>query len=346
MRDRRSLLVMLGAGALAAASLAAPARQAPDPLDAGEWRLWRARFATPEGRVVDDGNGGISHSEGQAYGMLLAVAFGDAATFARLWRWTRGHLQVRDDRLFAWKWDPTAPGVADRNSAADGDLLIAWALARAAEAWGEPAYRAEARAIAADILDRLVWPAEAGPVLLPGPLGFVHDGVPTVNLSYWVFPALRELDAVLPSPRWRALGASGLALLHRARFGPAGLPPDWLQLTEPPRPAPGFAPVFGYNAVRIPLHLVWGGIEDRALLRPYLDHAAAYGGHPPATLDLESGARSPEPVSAGGQAVFALAAAAATRTRPALPGLEPAMDYFAASLLLLAKVAYAERFRS
>jgi len=34
---------------------------------------YQSKFISPEGRVIDDANGGISHSEGQGYGMLIAV---------------------------------------------------------------------------------------------------------------------------------------------------------------------------------------------------------------------------------------------------------------------------------
>ena len=41
-----------------------------------DWAAYRDRFVLADGRVVDDGNGGISHSEGQGYGLLLAVLGG------------------------------------------------------------------------------------------------------------------------------------------------------------------------------------------------------------------------------------------------------------------------------
>ncbi len=87
-----------------------PARAEPAIAFAGSlagqdgWRAYRERFVTPQGRVVDTGNGGISHSEGQGYGMLLAVAADDRATFERIWTWTRANLMVRDDQLLAWRW--------------------------------------------------------------------------------------------------------------------------------------------------------------------------------------------------------------------------------------------------
>jgi endoglucanase len=52
---------------------------------------------TEAGRVVDTAKGLISHSEGQGYGLLLAVAAGDRSTFDRIWGWTRANLAVRKD---------------------------------------------------------------------------------------------------------------------------------------------------------------------------------------------------------------------------------------------------------
>ena len=72
--------------------------------DATAWTAWKARFVTDAGRVVDTGNQGISHSEGQGFGMLLAVAANDRPTFERIWGWTRANRMVRDDQLLAWRW--------------------------------------------------------------------------------------------------------------------------------------------------------------------------------------------------------------------------------------------------
>ena len=107
-------------------------------LNAQLWMNYRSRFVSDNGRVVDTANNMISHSEGQGYGMLLAVAARDRAGFERIWNWTRANLMVRDDQLIAWRWEPNArPAVADMNNATDGDILVAWALAEAAEQWSE-----------------------------------------------------------------------------------------------------------------------------------------------------------------------------------------------------------------
>lgn len=128
----------------AAASAAAPDKQrGPLKLDGRAlplggslnapqaWQGYKQRFVTSAGRVVDTANGQISHSEGQGYGMLLAVAANDRPTFERLWGWTRANLMVRDDQLIAWRWTPgQRPPITDMNNATDGDILIAWALRR------------------------------------------------------------------------------------------------------------------------------------------------------------------------------------------------------------------------
>lgn len=342
MSPARLRLAGLAATVLVATALSAS--RTPQALDRDEWALYRAGFVTAEGRIADSGNGGISHSEGQGYGLLLAVAYDDEATFERIWQWTRRHLQVRDDALFAWRFDPAgSPPVSDRNSAADGDLLIAWTLARAAERWDAELYRTAAGRIARDVLAMLVRDHAAGPILLPGAEGFVRYGILTVNLSYWLWPAFSDLERVAPSPLWQELARAGVELLRRARFGPHELPPDWLQLDAEPVPSPLFEPVYGYNAIRIPLDLVWAGRADPELLQPFLSFATAHGGEPLGTIDLVSGRPSPEQLSAGGHAVLKLAAAALAGRPASLPRLDQGMDYFSASLLLLAKVANVER---
>ncbi len=46
-------------------------------IPAQAWAAYREKFLAPDGRIVDTGNGDISHSEGQGYGLLLSVAADD-----------------------------------------------------------------------------------------------------------------------------------------------------------------------------------------------------------------------------------------------------------------------------
>ncbi|MFN6883459.1 glycosyl hydrolase family 8, partial [Proteus mirabilis] len=70
------------------------------------WQQFKARYITPEGRVIDSANQNISHSEGQGYGMLMAVMSDDRQTFAQLWHWTAMSLYRGDLGLFKWRYEP------------------------------------------------------------------------------------------------------------------------------------------------------------------------------------------------------------------------------------------------
>jgi endoglucanase len=334
--------------ALAALPQVAAAASGTSP-DRRSWRLFKARYVTPEGRVVDTGNGGISHSEGQGYGLLLAVAADDRATFEAIWTWTQ--LLRRGDELFAWRWDPAAQAVTDPNIASDGEVLIAWALLRAAERWGEPAFERQALAILRALRGAALRSTDFGPVLLPGLEGFEHDGALTLNLSYWVFPALAEM-ARRDDPVWREVFQAGVLLIRAARFGEHALPSGWIDLEGTRvRPARGFPPQFGYNAIRIPLHLVWAAragalstADAEELLAPMAAWFAAHAEAPPipALVDVQSGAVSDYGLGPGGFAISLLARFGLDATRPVrLPPMEMATDYYQSALVLLSELAAA-----
>lgn len=342
MGPRRASLL----GALVLLCLGACHRAEP-PLEAGDWQRYKQDFIRPEGRVVDTGNRNISHSEGQGYGMLLAVAAGDRAVFERLWRWTRNHLQVRGDPLLAWKWVPgVRDPIPDRNNATDGDLLVAWALLRAARRWGEPGYREQALTLVRAIRRLLVEQTPYGPVLIPGRQGFVKTGETVLNLSYWVFPALHEFQGLDPDPLWAALIGSGQRLLEVARFGDWGLPPDWLTLQPSAGPAKGFAPRFGFDALRIPLYLCWAGLSRAPVLGAVTRFWGSFDPQPPpAWVDLESGEQADHPLSAGARELASLVRACAhpaarTRRQGAWP---QDGDYYSATLYLLGQLMAHER---
>lgn len=342
---RRGLVAGLVATPWLSAAAAPPSTDAlpvePPPSD---WTRFCDRFVTAEGRVRDTGNGDVSHSEGQGYGMLLAEASGDRAAFARLWVWTQRNLAAREDGLFAWKWDPhgVPTPVADRNNATDGDLLIAWALMRAARTWQVGSYATAARAILGAIRSHAVTTSDRGPLLLPGVEGFRHEDLATVNLSYWVFPALLEIGELDRHPIWTALARSGVELLNEARFGRFDLPPDWLLLSSPARPSPRFPEIFGYNAVRVPLHLRWAGLGDTALLEPFARFWRAYPPPRPATIGLVDDRPGADRASVGIDAIADLTLWQPGTPLPDLPSIDAARDYYAAALLLLTKLALRE----
>lgn len=321
--------------------------------DREAWRAYKARFVTESGRVVDTANGGISHSEGQGYGMLLAVAADDKPAFERIWGWTRANLFVRDDALAAWRWEPEKrPAVADMNNATDGDLLIAWALTEAAEAWGDVAYRVAARRTAVEIGRKLVvLKSSNGPLLLPGLSGFAAedraDG-PVLNLSYYVFPAFAHLPLVAPEFDWAGIARTGLRLIAQARFGASQLPSDWISLKGgTPQPAAGFAAEFSYNGIRIPLYLAFAGFDQPRSHDVFL---AAWGKEAKglALVDIGSGKPSSVLAERGYLALPALSACASrNQAWPAnLRSSAQNQNYYPTTLHLLALTAVRMRYPS
>jgi endoglucanase len=323
-------------------------RQAATPAAdvLADWQDFARRFVTAEGRVVDSANGGISHSEGQGAGLLFALRADDQARFAKILAWTRGTLRRPHDSLLAWRYRPGAPApVSDRNNATDGDLLVAWALADAAERWGVPEYRAQAATMARDLLRHAVIGFGGETVLLPGVEGFQKPDHLIVNPSYYVLPAFRALGRLVRAPEWRGLTAHGVALAETARFGRWGLPADWVALPRAggrPALAPGWPPRFSYDALRVPLNLAWGGHVQGAAVRS----AAAFWTAPshrvmPAWVDLRTGHAAPYPADTGQRAIARLLVAAmrGTAGTEPMPRAADARHYYHAVLAMMSRLA-------
>lgn len=350
---RRVLAALSAAAAFAVA--ASPAAAQPTPraefvLPADVWASYRTSFVDPSGRVVDTGNGGISHSEGQGYGLLLATLADDRATFEQIWTFTLNELLIREDGLAAWKWDPNAaPHVTDINNATDGDILIAWALAEAGEKWHVAAYLDAARRISRAIGAVTIRVDGDRTVLLPGAQGFSAadraDG-PILNLSYWVFEALPVLGRLAPGYDWAGLGRSGLGLVSSARFGTVQLPTDWISVPagRPPEPAEGFTPVFGYNSLRVPLYLLAAGHAERQRLETFYRSWTENGGRP-AIVDVTTGKVLEVLGEPGYRMQTALLACAldGTAIPDELKRFQPT-SYYASTLHLLAMTVVARRY--
>lgn len=309
------------------------------------FQAYKALFID-NGRVIDTGNGDVSHSEGQGYGLLFAVAANDRTAFDSIWMWTHTVLQ-RDDKLFHWRYRPCESKnkqcIDDPNNASDGDLLIAWALLRAADKWGDKSYRHDAQVIITAIEEKLFIETEAFLVLLPGEFGFKSDesndeGI-QLNLSYWVFPAIDAITEVSSRAlRWKALHRSGTALIYKARFSKHKLPPDWLRVNEGALSLTNtVSQEYGFNACRIPLHLAWAGIDDAAF---YSDFERWWDiENTPATVNLLTNEIAEYAMTPGMKAVESAVKHIIDGSPLSLPAIDRNMDYYSASLTLLSMVA-------
>ncbi|MBU3613078.1 glycosyl hydrolase family 8 [Polynucleobacter sp. MG-27-Goln-C1] len=307
-------------------------------LASEDWVQFKTAYIS-NGRVVDVGQNGISHTEGQGMALLLAVQNDDPASFAEIWNWTQANLQVRDDKLFAWSWSPKV-GVNDINNASDGDLFIAWALSRAYSQWNEPRYLFAGIQVSQSIRNKLLRKTSKGTVLLPGAVGFEKEDVLKLNLSYWVFPAIKELSILDPSPDWEDLRVTGLQLIKESRFGKWHLPPDWISLQNNVISAVD-GDRFGYDAVRIPLYLIWGQEATPSSINPFQSFWGSFNGKAllPAWVNLDTGEIATYNASIGFRSIADLTLAYPNVDSTQLPSFNPSEGYYSSMLYLFTKLA-------
>ncbi|MEA9389002.1 glycosyl hydrolase family 8 [Acerihabitans sp. TG2] len=328
MRGRIFFFMML---ATMVFSLTSPPASA---VDRG-WLEYKTGFILPNGRIVDTGNHDISHSEGQGYGMLLAVFNDDGATFDSIWNWTNKNLYRPDVGLFSWRYDPNAVvKVADKNTASDGDTLIAWALLLAGEKWHRQDYIDASTGIQDALINQVIITFSRRTLMLPGRDGFDKNSYIILNPSYFIFPAWKAFFQHSHRQIWNKLAMDSLGLLKKMQFGTYGLPTDWVSLTESGvvEPATGWPERFSFDAVRIPLYLAWNG-ADAADLAPFVKYwkTQPYDATP-AWINVISNSTSSYYLSPGMSAIRDLVI---NKKNDLNNNISPKEDYYSASLHLL-----------
>jgi endoglucanase len=280
-------------------------------------------YVEPDGRVVRRDEGGDVVSEGQAYGMLIAVAVGDETRFRSIWNWTNTHLR-RTDGLLAWRWaDNKVTGV---NSAADADLDAARSLVLAGRRFNAPELTKDGRRLGVAILQTETvavgtgvaptgdvnppgaWVAGSGRTLVGG--NWARTAPYVINPGYFSPRAEWELFEASADRRWTDITRTQRVLGWQF-IGIGMLPPDWATVSEvghvvPTGPVTGGPIRFGLDAARLPVRFAEScDREDRALagaMRPILTAP----GQVPAYRNLNGSAAS------DWQHPVALVAAAAT----------------------------------
>ncbi|WP_405372326.1 MULTISPECIES: glycosyl hydrolase family 8 [unclassified Microbacterium] len=203
-----------------------------------------------EGRVVRTDQGGDTVSEGQAYGLLLAVVADDEARFDEIWQWTTANIQ-RDDSLLAWRWDDGA--IVDDEPASDADLDAARALVLAGEAFDRPDLRADGVELGDALLDEMTATTALGRILLPGP--WATTSPHAYNPSYASPVAYAVMSDASGDPRWAEL-AEGSRAATKALWDANALPTNWATIADDGSVAIAGAadgtgePSFGYDAAR------------------------------------------------------------------------------------------------
>ena len=255
-----------------------------------EWNDFVSRFVQADGRVIDLTFERKSTSEGQSYGLFFALVANQQPQFDTLLRWTSDNLAAGQlgDRLPAWLWglrDDGSWGVKDENAASDADLWIAYSLLEAARLWNAPHYADTGRKLLAQIRRREIAHAgSAGPVLLPGPIGFTLDkGRFWLNPSYLPDFMFRYLAATDPKGPWQSVWDGYMRMAPR--IFSAGVAPDMFVVDSTGKVMPDTQrePSGSYDAIRVYL---WAGMSGRSsqemvrMLSPYAELIRKFGTPP------------------------------------------------------------------
>ncbi len=308
---------------------------------ASAWDDYKARFVSSDGAVIDSGNSGMSHSEGQGYALMFALMYGDKTVFDKVLSWSEHNLQDPKTGLFYWAYrrDGGDP-VADHNNATDGDLFIAWALMRAGAKWRDPAYTKKGESLAQTISSLLVTNFGGFKVLLPGLNGFLYNDKVFLNPSYYIYPALKDLGAFTYMKLWGELASDSKSLMNLNRNFTVPLSPDWIKLmpdgsiiTAEQWPARS-----SYDAIRVPLYLYWGD-PDSPELKPWKDYFARFSpDNTPAWVNVVTGQSAEYAMTGGLRAVRDLVEGKFYKE----PEIKSSDDYFNASLKMLCYAAWCD----
>ncbi|OAT50638.1 endoglucanase [Proteus hauseri ATCC 700826] len=304
---------------------------------AAGWQQFKARYITDDGRVIDSANQNISHSEGQGYGMLMAVMSNDRETFTKLWHWTRTSLYRGDLGLFKWRYEPeNSEHTPDPNNATDGDILIAWALLKAGEKWNDESYLSASDSIQHAILEHTLINAQNYTMLLPGINGFKTPEEITINPSYFIFPAWKDFYRHSDDLRWKKLINDGQSLLRNMQFGDYQLPTDWVSLQADGKimPSEKWPARFSFDAIRIPIYLAWA--HDELALQPFIQYWQQFDRYTtPAWVSIDGKEKAEYNLTPGMQAVRDLT----MKTVIEDVDLSKDTDYYSSALHLLAAFA-------
>ena len=264
--------------------------------------LFVERFCS-KGAALDNDNGNVWHSESVGVSLLACARSNNSEKFSKIYE--QAQLLRRKDGLYSWKAKGTR--VLDFNNASDGDVYIAWALLEAQKRGLDLPFDAgaKARELMRSIEELCVRPSSHGLIIVPGVYGFISTKSPwIINPSYWVFPAFHEFQLADSAGPWADLSENGLRILKYSRFGRFDLPPDWLELSSPVRPAEKLSTRFSYDAMRVALYLAQAGHYEHPALK---NTVRFFKSSNRSWIDLNTSALSPYGMDDSAQVVLTVA---------------------------------------
>jgi endoglucanase len=298
-RSRSAPTVAVTALLSAILALSSHAAAAAETAQWPQWDRFVDRFVQADGRVIDLTFDGKSTSEGQSYALFFALVANRRTQFDTLLAWTSDNLADGElgERLPGWVWGQHEDGhwgIKDRNAAADADLWLAYTLLEAGRLWQTPRYTVLGRQLLALVREfEVAHAGAAGPVLLPGPVGFtLSDSRFRINPSYLPGFMFRYFAAVDPQGPWAQIWGGYARMAPTIYAG--GVAPDLFVVSSKGVITPDTerAPAGSYDAIRVYLWAGMSGENSEAivhLLAPYAELIRTLGA-PPEKVDPVTGA--------------------------------------------------------
>lgn len=224
-------------------------------LSAIDWKGYKDSHIQSDGRIIDQHDGNITHSEGIGYAMFFAVSMNDLKTYTLLEEWLENNLPQNSSGLYPWKWGNDGHGnwkVLDTNNATDGDLWIAFARLKASKKFNRMDQQTKALAHIKAIETSLIIQRDEKLFLLPGEIGFIHDDLIILNPSYYIPFIFEAFAKASGNEQWQKLIDGGMEILSK-RFSHYQIHPDWIKYHSSKYTLLPEKPIFSYDAVRIPL---------------------------------------------------------------------------------------------
>lgn len=222
--------------------------------------------AEDEACFFDTGNNDV-RTEGQSYGMLLAVLLDDKVFFDNVWRWSLRHMYLTEGPCrgyFAWSVPldgrPRAEGPAP-----DGEIFFCLALILAHKRWGSAGgdedYAGWAQTILRDMLHR--GDEEAPPMIQDNDLIAFVPGLDFTDPSYMLphaFELFAEYCNERDKLRWQKVAATSRDFLFDHAHPETGLYPEYALNDGRPEPTRGH-PNFYSDAYRCMINLAVDSIN-------------------------------------------------------------------------------------
>ncbi len=253
--------------------------------------------------VKTDMDDSATVSEAHGFGMIIVVYMAGydkkaKTVFDGMYHYFRAHPSSRSNDLMAWAQDYKCKDAEGADSAADGDLDIAYALLLADRQWGSAGdinYRKEARKVIRAIMSNEVYDSRY--MMLGDWVGSSQKYTDSTRLSDFMPGHMESFAADNVSGLegdWIDVRDGTYDIIKRVAHSKTGLVPDFVVGTmgSSPEPAPpGFLEgdedgMYGYNSCRVPFrvgvnYVLSGNKSAKKFLTKFMDWALIETGGDP-----------------------------------------------------------------